>query len=378
MIKLKDIYKTILENSGMSVPDGEPDTGFLPKGTVRKLGDYNKPDKWFDGGGYTQLDFPVADDIFGPGIEPDFEVTKTRTPEEGSLVTKQERSGESFSYADRWADEEITERVNLKDIAEAIAIPIEIGDTVLGGKFKNKRIVVKTIGKNEKGDITINGRPLLKFRILPKVEEGDGLWANIRAKRKRGEKPAHKNSKAHKDAVKAGKKINEGKTLSIFDFDDTLATADAWIYIKHKDGKESKLDPAEFAVYKDKPGDEYDFRDFDKMLKNPKVIKKNFKLLVKQIEKARKTAGRKVTILTARRLGFPVKHFFKTLRLDVYVVPVASADPQKKVDWIEAKIKGGYDTVYFMDDSKKNITAVNKLLKKYPHVKNIVKHIDGK
>lgn len=35
-----------------------------------------------------------------------------------------------------------------------------------------------------------------------------GLWANIRAKRARGEKPAHKNSKAHKDAVAAGKKIN--------------------------------------------------------------------------------------------------------------------------------------------------------------------------
>ena len=41
------------------------------------------------------------------------------------------------------------------------------------------------------------------------VEEGDGLWANIRAKRARGEKPAHKNSNAHKDAVKAGKKINK-------------------------------------------------------------------------------------------------------------------------------------------------------------------------
>ena len=39
-------------------------------------------------------------------------------------------------------------------------------------------------------------------------EEKPGLWANIRAKRARGEKPAHKNSKAHKDAVKAGKKIN--------------------------------------------------------------------------------------------------------------------------------------------------------------------------
>jgi len=49
---------------------------------------------------------------------------------------------------------------------EDIKIPISVGDTVLGGKFKNKRIVVKSIGKNEKGDITINGRPLLKYRTL--------------------------------------------------------------------------------------------------------------------------------------------------------------------------------------------------------------------
>jgi len=32
----------------------------------------------------------------------------------------------------------------------------------------------------------------------------EGLWANINAKRKRGEKPAHKNSNAHKDAVASG------------------------------------------------------------------------------------------------------------------------------------------------------------------------------
>jgi hypothetical protein len=51
---------------------------------------------------------------------------------------------------------------------EAITIPIEIGDTVLGGKFKNKKIVVKTIETNDKGDITINGRPFMKFRLVPK------------------------------------------------------------------------------------------------------------------------------------------------------------------------------------------------------------------
>ena len=52
-------------------------------------------------------------------------------------------------------------------LGEAITVPIEIGDTVLGGKFKNKRIVVKDIGKNEKGDITINGKPLMKYRLIP-------------------------------------------------------------------------------------------------------------------------------------------------------------------------------------------------------------------
>jgi len=171
--------------------------------------------------------------------------------------------------------------------------------------------------------------------------------------------------------------LKEGKTLSIFDFDDTLATADAWIYVKHKSGKESKLDPAEFAVYDEKPGDEFDFRDFDSMLKNPKIIKKNFKLLVKQIDKARKTTGRKVTILTARALGYPVKHFFKTMGLDVYVVPVASADPKVKAKWVEDKIKSGYDTIYFMDDSKKNIDTMKDMLKKYPHVKNKIVHIKG-
>ena len=58
-----------------------------------------------------------------------------------------------------------------ESIREDITIPIKVGDTVLGGKFKNKRIVVKSIGKNEKGDITINNKPLLKFRLIPKTNE---------------------------------------------------------------------------------------------------------------------------------------------------------------------------------------------------------------
>jgi hypothetical protein len=52
-----------------------------------------------------------------------------------------------------------------KEIEEDINVPINVGDEILGGKFKNKKITVKNIDKNEKGDITINDKPLLKFRI---------------------------------------------------------------------------------------------------------------------------------------------------------------------------------------------------------------------
>jgi hypothetical protein len=53
-----------------------------------------------------------------------------------------------------------------KTINEMIKLDIKVGDTLMGGKFKNKKVVVKTIDKNEKGDITINGKPLLRFRII--------------------------------------------------------------------------------------------------------------------------------------------------------------------------------------------------------------------
>ena len=52
---------------------------------------------------------------------------------------------------------------------EDIKVPIEVGDTVLGGRFKNKKTIVKKIGKNKKGDITVNDKPLLKYRIVKEI-----------------------------------------------------------------------------------------------------------------------------------------------------------------------------------------------------------------
>lgn len=56
-----------------------------------------------------------------------------------------------------------------------IQLPIEIGDTILTGKFRNKRVTVKEIGTDEHGLPTVNGRGILKIRIeklmKPKVNK---------------------------------------------------------------------------------------------------------------------------------------------------------------------------------------------------------------
>ncbi len=64
---------------------------------------------------------------------------------------------------------------------EDIKIPINVGDTILGGRFKNKKVVVKKIGKNAKGDITVNGKPLLKYRLVKESfeEETNDLLRSI-------------------------------------------------------------------------------------------------------------------------------------------------------------------------------------------------------
>ena len=79
---------------------------------------------------------------------------------------------------------------NCVPISEDINIPINVGDVVLGGKFKNKRIVVKSISKNEKGDITINGKPLLKFRMVQEGSDVIGICEMGCGPRRKGESEA--------------------------------------------------------------------------------------------------------------------------------------------------------------------------------------------
>ena len=59
----------------------------------------------------------------------------------------------------------ITRHQLRKIIAEALDLDLDVGDVILTGRFKNKRTVVKKIGKDENGQPTINGMKALTFRI---------------------------------------------------------------------------------------------------------------------------------------------------------------------------------------------------------------------
>jgi len=177
------------------------------------------------------------------------------------------------------------------------------------------------------------------------------------------------------DAKQMFNELRTGKRLRVFDFDDTLSKMNATIYVTHRDGNKTNLSPAEFAVYEPRPGDDFDFRDFDKIIKGATPISVN----IEALRKAQNDPGAKTTILTARGIGYPVKRYLEREHgiKNVYVVALGSSDPMDKARWIEDQIKKGYDDIYFIDDSHKNIAAVKTLIDKYPDVHMDVELAEG-
>ena len=81
----------------------------------------------------------------------------------------------NFTKAYPKFDDQIFKMITLKlkklkeCINEEITLNVKVGDTLLMGKFKNKKVLVKDIGKDEWGMPTINGKKAVTFRI-PKKE----------------------------------------------------------------------------------------------------------------------------------------------------------------------------------------------------------------
>ena len=85
-----------------------------------------------------------------------------------------------------------------------------------------------------------------------------------------------------------------------------------------------------------------------------------------------------IFILTARSTYKPIRKYLSEIDIDtskIYVTALASNDPQDKVNWIKDKIDNeGYNDIYYVDDSIKNIKAAEKMLSK-TNVRWKVQHV---
>lgn len=152
------------------------------------------------------------------------------------------------------------------------------------------------------------------------------------------------------------------KTLHVYDFDDTIVQTQTPVVVVDSDGNRRELSSHEYATYLPKPGETFDFTEFDKMIRSSVPIKAN----IDQLKASLNNPNIKTTILTARRVAFPImKHLRDTYKMNVYVIGVGSSNPELKADYIEREVQRGYINVKFVDDSEKNLAAVAARLRKY-------------
>lgn len=162
-------------------------------------------------------------------------------------------------------------------------------------------------------------------------------------------------------------------TLHVYDFDDTLVKTDTNVIVIKADGTRQELNSHEYALYKPKPGDKFDFSNFDRVIAGSNPIHDNLAIIRQSLD----MPNVKTTILTARRVAFPIMyHLRKKYGIDAYVIAVGSSNPEHKADWIEDQaVNHGYKKIRFFDDSLPNIMAVEKRMKRYPDVELELKHV---
>ena len=150
------------------------------------------------------------------------------------------------------------------------------------------------------------------------------------------------------------------KTLHVFDFDDTLVKSDARVKIEDASGSVRYMSSEEYASYTDQPGDLFDFSDFDKYPRNPKIIEPVFAELRSSIAI---DGIENVLILTARSSDAPVKLFLSANKIPpIHVEAVGSSDPMRKAQYILDRLKQdkSISEVRVFEDNVRNIRTIRK------------------
>jgi hypothetical protein len=203
-------------------------------------------------------------------------------------------------------------------------------------------------------------------KLLPKNLRQEGITNN----------QAIKNAENFDKAITLGNSLDKPtKGISVWDFDDTLATTKSNVLYTMPDGTKGKLDASRFAKEGDTflaNGAEFDFSEFSKVMNGAKGPFFN-----KAVDRNRKFGNKDVYILTARPANSAnaIHEFLKGIGLDIplaNITGLASSDPQAKANWVVSKFAEGYNDFYFADDHVGNVAAVGDALSRLDDVRSKV------
>ena len=181
MGKFKKIMEISSNIGSYTGDEGEPDTGFIKGNKKRILNRHrgSKPENWYERGGYTQVDFPKADYIYGKGEEEDFAVRKT------AYVAQIDKDFEvEFQKWEDWTIDKTIKESNYKKIMGNLLTEIKI--KVLSGHLtaKDKKIVKQMLdrkmdsGRVGKADYFIKDLGKGKYEITQRMmDAGIGIGA---------------------------------------------------------------------------------------------------------------------------------------------------------------------------------------------------------
>ena len=171
---------------------------------------------------------------------------------------------------------------------------------------------------------------------------------------------------SHDQALRNARNLDTPKKgISIFDFDDTLATSKSKVIVEMPDGTTKKITPAEFAKQHsslEQDGATFDFSEFNK------VVDGKPGPLAAKIKKAIDKFGNKdVFVLTARpqASAASIKAFLDGIGVNIpleNITGLQDGTPQAKANWVTGKAAEGYNDFYFTDDVYKNVKAVQDAL----------------
>ncbi len=134
---------------------------------------------------------------------------------DGTIIEMAWDDFKKWSKSDLPAKGECTEEY-LEKIAK-IVLDIDVGDTVLVGRFKNKPIVVKDVGTDSNGQPTINGRKLLSLRIkklMPKKKKAASV-SSASKKLRKGKGTAKAAGRMRKNAESTHTTTTGGDTYDV-------------------------------------------------------------------------------------------------------------------------------------------------------------------